>query len=67
MLYPSLSRAAEGFLLNTSAAGRSPYPIRNYKTELNRFSHLVGLKDVFPHESHHSISIKFLCNGGNLF
>jgi integrase/recombinase XerD len=37
MLYPSLSRAIEGFILNVSAAGRSPYTIRNYKTELLRF------------------------------
>jgi len=42
MSYPSLSRAIEGFLLNTSAAGRSSYTIRNYKAELIRFTNFVG-------------------------
>jgi integrase/recombinase XerD len=42
MLYPSLSRVVEGFLLNISAAGRSSYTIRNYKAELIRFTNFVG-------------------------
>jgi len=42
MLFPSLSRAVEGFILNISAAGRSPYTIRNYKAELLRFTNFVG-------------------------
>ncbi len=42
MLYPSLSRVVEGFLLNISAAGRSSYTIRNYKAELLRFTNFVG-------------------------
>src|SRR4030043_2028896 len=42
MLYPSLSRAVEGFLLNISEAGRSSYTVRNYKAELLRFTNYVG-------------------------
>ena len=38
MRYPSLSRAVEGFLLNVSASGRSHNTIRNYRTDLNRFT-----------------------------
>jgi site-specific recombinase XerD len=46
MLYPSLSRAVEGFLLNISAAGRSSYTIRNYKAELLRFTNFVGDMEI---------------------
>jgi len=46
MSNPSLSRSIEGFLLNVSAAGRSPYTIRNYRTELGRFLKFVGDKEV---------------------
>ena len=38
MLYPSLSRAIEGFLLHILAAGRSSNTIRNYQTALRRFN-----------------------------
>jgi integrase/recombinase XerD len=38
VLYPSLSRATEGFLLHLSAAGRSLNTVRNYKIALQRFT-----------------------------
>jgi integrase/recombinase XerD len=38
MNYPTLAIAIEGFLHNQAACGRSPNTIRNYKTELLRFS-----------------------------
>jgi integrase/recombinase XerD len=41
MSYPSLSVAIEGFLLSKAASGRSPYTLRNYKKELERFSEWV--------------------------
>lgn len=46
MLYPSLSRAVDGFLLNISAAGRSSYTIRNYKAELLRFTNFIGALEI---------------------
>jgi site-specific recombinase XerD len=42
MIYPSLSCAVDGFLLNISAAGRSSYTIRNYRAELIRFTNFAG-------------------------
>ena len=46
MLYPSLSRAIEGFLLNISAAGRSYNTIRNYRMDLERFSEFINNPDI---------------------
>jgi site-specific recombinase XerD len=37
-IFPSLSRAIEGFLLHKSASGRSPYTLRNYRPQLIRFA-----------------------------
>lgn len=36
MLYPNLSRAVEGYLLEVGASGRSPNTLRNYRNELKR-------------------------------
>lgn len=48
---PSLSRAIEGFLLNVSSAGRSPYTIRNYKSDFARFINYVGDMQINQLES----------------
>ena len=36
--YPSLSRAVQGFILTKTASGLSHYTIRNYQTDLLRFT-----------------------------
>jgi site-specific recombinase XerD len=38
MIYPIISKAVEGFLLNKAASGRSNNTIRNYTKELSRFA-----------------------------
>ena len=43
---PTVSIAIEGFLLHKSAAGRSRYTIRNYRTQLNRFAQRAGSKRI---------------------
>jgi integrase/recombinase XerD len=45
-MYPCLSRAVEGFLLNVAASGRSSNTIRNYKAELKRFVGWVGDNEI---------------------
>ena len=44
MLYPTISKAIEGFLLYQSAGGRSHYTIRNYRNQVGRFAKWI--KDV---------------------
>lgn len=39
MSYPTLSRAAEGFLLYLGASGRSSHTLLDYKIHLTRFAH----------------------------
>jgi integrase/recombinase XerD len=53
MLYPYLSRAVDGFILNISAAGRSSNTIRNYRSELNRFTNWIGDTEINKVDSKH--------------
>lgn len=54
MLYPSVSRAVEGFLLNIAAAGRSSNTIRNYRAELKRFTDWIGDIEINKVDSKHN-------------
>jgi site-specific recombinase XerD len=42
MIFPLLSKAFQGFLLDKSASGRSNNTIRNYKKDMARFIEWVG-------------------------
>lgn len=46
MSYPTLSRTIEGFVLAKSASGLSANTIRNYQTDLCRFTEWVGDRSI---------------------